>query len=500
MKKNANNLIRKSVIILIFMVSFFPFLSASADIAPPETPPGADIAPGDETTQVRMMAETVTMTILDRVPESQLGQAATQAVFTMRNLGDTREQMEVRFPLTFWNGQSDGFFNYPEIRDFQAIVNGNVAGTRRVKTPNSYDPDDPDVPWAAFEVVFPPGEDVTIEVKYTADGYGDLGSPFVVFRYVLQTGAGWKDTIGSADIIVRFPYEVNDQNVLLSGSPGFGETSPGAVLSGNEVRWHDEDFEPAWEHDVEIVIISPATWNRVLREQRNVAEDPEDGEAWGRLGLAYKDIIRFRRGTRQDPGGLSAYDLSVQAYENAVTLLPDDALWHYGFADLLWTRFAWDLSYQGGEEAQSTLVRALEELNTSLALDPDGELALTLADEMHWWMPEFVDLVGDQYIFLALTATPAMPTSTPWPTETQTPTETPVVIEEESISSDTPEPTVKPVLSEVEGPTTTTAPPATTEDVVAKEIPETSSSPLCGGALILPLFAGIFWIASRKRW
>jgi hypothetical protein len=49
----------------------------------------------------------------------------------------------------------------------------------------------------------------------------------------------------------------------------------------------------------------------------------------------------MRKGLREDDGGLELYELSVEAYETAVALLPEDALWHAGFADLLATHAYW---------------------------------------------------------------------------------------------------------------------------------------------------------------
>jgi hypothetical protein len=456
-------------------------------------PPGADIAPGDETTQVRMVAETVTLDILEDVPKGSLGKAATHAIFNMQNLGETEEVLEVRFPLTFWDGRSDGFFNYPEIQDLQAYVNGARVRTHRITTPNPHDSDDPDVPWAAFEVVFPPNEDVTIEVEYMTHAFGDLGSPFAVYRYVLQTGAGWQGTIGSADIIVRMPYEVNNLNILLEGSPGFGSTSPYPTLDGNEVRWHFEDFEPSREHDMEIVIITPETWEKVLRERQNVEQNPSDGEAWGRLGLAYKTMIKYRRGLREDAGGQELYGLSVQAYENALSHLPKDAAWHYGFADLLWARFAWDLYFQGGEEAQRTLVRALEELDTSLQLNPNDERAINLADDMYYWVPEYVDRLDGKYTFIALTVTPELPTLTPYPSETPTllpPTVTLLATQESATAT-----AINPPVTE-----TSIPPVAPTFTPQQQDDPDETSRPsICGATIILPFVIGMAWVVNSRK-
>jgi len=485
------------LVLLIPLILLIPATSVRADVAPPEMPPGADIAPGDEATQVRMMAETVTLDILEDVPQGSLGKAATHAVFTMQNVGETEEVLMVRFPLTFWDGRSDGFFNYPEIQDLQAYVNGARIRTQRVTTPNPHDSDDPEVPWAAFEVSFPPHEDVTIEVEYTTDAFGDAGSPFAVYRYVLQTGAGWQGTIGNADIIVRLPYEVNNLNILLEDSPGFGATKPNALLAGNEVRWHYEDFEPSWDHDMEIVIITPETWEKVLRERQNVEQNPNDGEAWGRLGLAYKTMIKYRRGLREDTGGKELYALSVQAYENALAQLPEDAAWHYGYADLLWAHFAWDLYFKGGDEAQRTLVQALEELDISLKLNPNDERAINLADEMYYWIPEYVDRRDGTYTFLALTTTPAMLTPTPYPTETTT------LLPPTATLSATPEPATATEI--FPSPTNsfaapTTVPPSPTIVSSQKESSEEIPRPnICGAAFLLPLVVGIVRIKNSGK-
>jgi len=58
---------------------------ARADIAPDEPPYGTNPEPGTETTNVRMMAETVLMDVTGSYA------ADVTASFTMRNLGETEE-------------------------------------------------------------------------------------------------------------------------------------------------------------------------------------------------------------------------------------------------------------------------------------------------------------------------------------------------------------------------------------------------------------------------
>lgn len=318
-------------VLLVFVVVTLAIpQGVQADVAPPQQPPGSNLEPGSETTQVRMVAETVTIELLADSGYNDLGQAKVTADFTMRNLGSAEETMAARFPV----GASDERGGIPQIADFAVQVNGSQRPTRATtgEDPNGLEDS---VPWAEFDVTFPPGEDVNIVVTYTIAGTGYY--PFSYFTYILSTGAGWKDTIGSADIIVRFPYEVNAHNVIVEPSYiGWKETSPGAILDGKEVRWHFDDLEPAQENNITVSIVAPDAWEKVLTERAIVEKNPDDGEAWGRLGKDYKKIVYTGRTLRIDQGGVEVYELAKDAYEKCLALLPDDALWHAGYAELLW--------------------------------------------------------------------------------------------------------------------------------------------------------------------
>ncbi len=474
-------LIWTSAFVLALLFSLLSPSSARADVAPPEQPPGTNIVPGTESTQVRMLAETVTMTVLAKPAGKRIGQAKTEAVFMMRNLGAAEEKMEVRFPLTFWNNESDGFGNFPEIPDIQIKVDGKIISTHRTES----DYVNPGggiafsrAPWAAFDVTFPPGKDVIITVTYTANGYGY--EPYFALRYILETGAGWNGTIGSADIIVKLPYEANPKNVMLEETTGFSDTTPGARFIGSEVRWHFEDFEPTAESNIEVSLVQPSLWQKVLDETAKVTKNPQDGEAWGRLGKAYKEIVRLPKYYRIDSGGQDAYQLSVQAYEKAVMLLPKDALWHYGFADLLWTHY---YIYQFvGTDARdfSELTRAANEIRQSLALDLKNQNAKELASWMASQYPWAVSETDKGYDFLILTATPtfAPPTFTSLPEPSSTPE---------------PSATLAPTAVSVTEP-----PPGRTP--TPEPTPVSPNIPFCGGtALLLPLFAGMLWFFSKRR-
>ena len=464
----------------LLLISFFAASSARADVAPPESPPGSDIVPGAEVTQVRMMSETVILNIAQNPSESDGAIANTAATFTMRNLGSTEETMQARFPLSFFAGSSDGFGNYPEIAQIAVKVDGKPVNTQRVLQPvlfteGPYYYEREEIPWAVFNVTFPPARDVTIEVAYTVNGFGYY--PYEAFRYVLETGAGWKDTIGSADIIVRLPYEATEYNVWLSdGTTGYSTTTAGAVLNGRDVRWHFESLEPTWQNNIEVSLVTPSLWKKVLTETDTVAKNPNDGEAWGRLAKAYKEIVRMSKGyLREDSAGHEIYDLSKQAYETCLSLLPDDSLWHYGYADLLWSHYYFDIHASRLPDPEGILPRTLVELKTALELDPNNRLAKDLLSWISSDIPGSVRINGSSYDYLALTATPVPPTPFIFATETLSSMPTEI----------SPSPTIPPV--------------ATATSPVATEEPSPSPVPSCGGAaLILPALFGVL-VLSRRR-
>lgn len=469
MKKSATLLV-----ILLILFSFFSFQTVRADVAPPDSPPGTNLIPGNESTQVRMVAETVTLTISKDPADSRGAIARTEAVFTMRNLGTAEENMQVRFPLSFFNGNSDGFGRFPEIASIAVKVDGKTVQTKKENQPfldsqSSYQERN-ELPWAVFDVSFPPNQDVTIEVVYTVNGYGYY--PYESFDYILETGAGWNGTIGSADIIVKMPYEADEKNIDLSGQTGYGETTPGGVLSGNEIRWHFEELEPTSESNIQVIVIAPSLWESVLRETDAVTKNPNDGEAWGRLGKAYKEIAQMPKGyLREDSAGREMFELSKSAYEKCLALLPNDSLWHYGYADLLWAHYYFDLYWYGTTDAQGILPTVLSELQTALALDPNNELAKSLLTEISYAVPDTVLVDGDTFVLLGLTATPIPPT--PYLPPSETPLPTPELVT----------PTQQPAA------TSTESPPQSTSQTPS----------CCGSAFLLPALFGMMMVMKKKR-
>jgi hypothetical protein len=468
---------KRALLLAMFLLTALslPPRAARADVAPPMMPPGNNIAPGAETTQVRMVAETVKLAVSQDPADAKAAIARTLAIFTMRNLGASAEKMRVRFPLSFFNGGSDGFSDFPEIPSITVTVDGKGVPTRRemqppLNGPSTYSQRD-ELPWATFEVTFPPAQDVTLQVTYTVRGYGYY--PYETFDYVLETGAGWSGTIGKADIVVQLPYPTSDSNVLRSDCCQWTTSSAGGVINGNEIRWHYADLEPTHEDNIEVVLLAPSLWESVEKETANVTRNPGDGEAWGRLAKAYKEAARLPKGwLRDDPAGLQMLSLSEQAYQKCLHLLPRDPLWHYGYADLLWSEYYWGIRSSGKADTRGLLPAALSELQATLRLDANNSLAKDLLDEIGMSVDGAVQVEGNDYIYLALTATPLPPTPYLNP-----PTETSAA---ERVITRTPQLPASPTMS---------APAAS----------PTARNPLCGGAFLSLALPGAALIWMRRR-
>ncbi len=469
----------KRVLALVLLGVLLGFPSAAhADVAPPARPPGSNLIPGTETTEVRMVAETVLIDVQARAPEKSLGQAHVTADFTMRNLGETAESMAARFPI----GATDGWSSVNQITDLQVKVGGQPVPTRRITGEDPYNSQTA-VPWDEFDVIFPPGQDVAIQVRYTLEASGEY--PYVWFKYILSTGAAWKGTIGSADIIVQLPYEANAQNLLLPTDEPWVDTPRGGTVQGNSIRWHYSDLEPTTQDNFDVDLVMPSAWENLLRERWNVEQNPRDGEAWGRLGKLCKEMSfssrgkGFRSAAILDPGAAELYQESLQAYDKAVTLLPNDALWHAGYADLLGYH-AYFEKYNGTDTREEA-IHSLKELQIALELSPNDPKIQEIAYEFLWFFPQGIKQEGDKFQFPWLTATPDLPTVTlapPTEVAQEQPSETP-------LAPPTPTGQIEPTAPPQPTPQPTTAP---------------ASSPLCGSALVLPvLVVGLFlWNSKRK--
>jgi tetratricopeptide (TPR) repeat protein len=225
-------------------------------------------------------------------------------------------------------------------------------------------------------VVFPLGKDVIVTVYYdqpAEQGEIKSNSNYFKYAYLLETGAAWKDTIGSADIIFRVPNELNAMTL-----PHF--EPEGALVSTHEIHWHFENFEPSLNDgtgQVAVNLMAPEYDFRIQEAEKYLATHPEDGKAWGQVGKAYKEAGIGEFGFRRDAAGDVMFQKSAAAYQKVVDLLPEDADWHYGYADLLCTDAVLTTRGRWMEEYTAQIYACFRELERALELNPANKDAQT---------------------------------------------------------------------------------------------------------------------------
>ena len=179
-----------------------------------------------------------------------------------------------------------------------------------------------------------------------------------------------------------------------------------------------------------------------------------------------------------------------------MTLLPRDALWHAGFAELLLNYYYY--AYPDRSDAEA--IRGLDELNKSLALDPNTQKAREVIDFIAWsqeldLFPGEIESGPRGYVFLTPTATAvpptATPTTTPAPTSTSIPLPTATALTQ-NVRSATPIPATANALA----PAQTPVPSPTSAKSGPPSAP--TSPPLCGASLALPMMIALGVVLSRS--
>ena len=207
----------------------------------------------------------------------------------------------------------------------------------------------------------------------------------------------------------------------------------------------------------------------------------------------------LRKEVRGDPGGPVMYLASEAAYERCIELLPDDALWHAGYAELYLIHY--NLTQWQYPTDKSDLLHALDLLKRALEINPKTPKALEMLEEISYFETDYVQKSGDQFIFLYLTATPVLPTT--FPTDTPAlPSATPPP--PTAFSTRTPVPsatimvhlTATPMASPGTPLPTLAAYPAASPEAYPAE-PQ-SRTGLCGSALFFPLLL-LLTIGLHKR-
>ena len=435
-----NQTLIKSILVFMFLalVSSTSIPIVRADAAPPPDPTVGGIGPYQpQKTNVQMISETV---FID-VPQSPSNvqepkQIKVNASFTMRNQGQTEEQMQVIFPLTRLNtGGTEEALYQIDTSSFVITVNGQHVPITTITTPPEETASDmdhgfsPDVQWAAFEVTFPVQKDVILEVEY------EMLNPyeqedFTGIAYILETGAGWYGNILSADITVRLPYQI-EEIALYYAKPGY-------AISGKELHWSLKDFEPTREDNLDVRVVKEEQWQAIVDLRSKVKRNPNDVDLQVKLADTYVSLSVF---SMKPYGYLYSLnhrtsDLAVEARRKVVDLRLEWGDAHFRLAEILWYTNPKVEKILGESSATLGSIQPNDPSIQEVLHELDLAWSYGLSEDIHWDEEYLLTMINRAVPGLNLippgspTLTPILPTQTPAPTvkNTSLPTASPTLL------------------------------------------------------------------------
>lgn len=204
-------------------------LEIKADIAPnPIRAKGISI---NEPTEVKMIYEKV---IVYLTPDSSF----VHCYFKLHNEGKAHN-LQIGYPnmsispYTLLNSSSaliEVYQNGKRINDINSLY------------PDSIIPNGNNKSWYLWNTHFDKNETMKIEVSYSLPHGIVKNDLYYKFDYLLSTGAGWKGTIDTAEIIINLK-DLN-RDLILKTSPD------NYTIQGNQIIWKFYDFEPSVQNDI----------------------------------------------------------------------------------------------------------------------------------------------------------------------------------------------------------------------------------------------------------
>jgi hypothetical protein len=315
-----------SIIVLLIYGLLSTQQYVMADAAPPSPPPGDGIQPFGELTMVQMVAEKVLIDVSDEIitieAEENYEEYSTEidgyeisfhATFWMKNQGDHSEGMAVRFPITADSGWGTTY----TVWNFSVRVDGENVDWRTEKYSEfELDP----MRWAAFDVTFPPGEEVVIEVSYSTVtmSYNQIADERI--KYILHTGSGWYGPIEHGEFVLSLPYEATPETIIEEDSNLPSET----VFFEGKAHWYFQDLEPNGRRDnIQIVIVTPQVWQDFSSSRAILKNDPDNLQALFTFGSAINEMCINTKGIAVERFH-DLFEEGVYALERAATQQPDN--------------------------------------------------------------------------------------------------------------------------------------------------------------------------------
>lgn len=364
-------LVLLAIPLVLIAVIIFITTPTLADVGVhPVLPGGSSIEP-EEDTPIQMASEHVAMSVklataednsilnlnpaaygLNIKPVWYPAVAAVVADFTMHNPTSSTIDLVTWFPLASaldsvsWELNPDEIV--PAIANFQVMQNDVPLEFTVSQQPNPKGADKPPLPWASFQVSYPPQSDTHLIVSYLLPlTQATKGSELLVY-YIFQTGSGWAGPIGKAELVLSLPYRASP-NTIARISPNQLElpypfASPGAVIpetavmTGTQAVWSWTNFEPTAQDNFAAWLVNPILWTELQDAIAATQADPASGSARIDLGMVYYELAvgTYTRPTvfndrYRDPG--------IEAFNKAGQLWPENPIPHTGMALLALSQY-----------------------------------------------------------------------------------------------------------------------------------------------------------------
>ncbi|HEX9074321.1 MAG TPA: hypothetical protein VF932_01015 [Anaerolineae bacterium] len=286
-------------IILFILISFTPAgLHAQT---PTAIPIPVALAPVQRDTPVELVAVTVDADIGESSGHTLVTGNSTFKLHNTDNLNDV--QVAVGFPA--WAG--DPFtFDPSKLNTFSVSVEGKKAILSPSRADLKVGSAVRTVDWYTFTLPLAADEKKTVRLDFQQD-LGDSALPR--FAYGLRTATGWKGSIGSARITLRFPESTLPEQIA-------DYDPPNPKFDGASFSWNFTNHEPPTNPT--LTFLRPSVWNDLLTRRHAVQQNPNDANAHSSLGGIFRQLSSVDS-TRRD----SYYAQAIAELETAVRLDPN---------------------------------------------------------------------------------------------------------------------------------------------------------------------------------
>lgn len=215
--------------------------------------------PSDKSSSIRMKDEKVVFTVK---PGSGPFTGSTEtsyyahvsAAFTMQNLTNTAVPQKLLFPFHLYYDWGSGDV-MQQAKNATVTINNKPAAITFDNTPLSSS--EPEYAYTGhFQTTFAAKSTTTIIVTYDLRGIPLPKTPNVAFKYMMQTGANWADTIGHGEVDFEFDGVKIDSTAPFASVPSFFKAENG------KLSWQFDNLEPTALNDI-TVAFNPAVLTKL---------------------------------------------------------------------------------------------------------------------------------------------------------------------------------------------------------------------------------------------